>query len=88
MKVTQLNKLKVGDSLTYQGKKATVTFKRPPYESNFFKDDKGKLIEYPDKSIGIAFVTEEGKAVHIESRTDSRMIVDEKFTELDWKEIQ
>jgi hypothetical protein len=84
MKISEIDKLQVGDQFSYKGCPATVTEKRK-------RDDRLSVgNETEDKSVHLAFdvhmfdgVKSETMKVALTSRLDSKMVVDGLMFELD-----
>ena len=80
MNLAQLNKLNVGNHVSYKGEPHEVIFKRRPYPPDFLPDKDGKMIERPDESLGIAFRSREtGKVFHLESNLNEKQVKDGKL---------
>ena len=82
MLITDIHKMKMGTAFRYRGQLATILHNRAPAASDFIPDDKGKMVEYPDRSVGVSFSYPLG-IVHLESRLDARMAVGGKMLPLD-----
>jgi len=81
MKITQIDKLCVGDNFTYHNKPAVVTYKRPKDNSLTIGN------EEEDKSLHIAFECE-GKSIGLTSRLDTKMVKDGMMFELELEEYE
>lgn len=89
MKVSEINKLKVGDMVHHHQRRMVVSQKRPAYAPDIIWDEKiGARVEIPDRSIGLQFTAQNGKSIWLETRSDAKMVVNGAFTELDIDHIE